>query len=291
MKKYFYLILAIAGISATAQAAAVNDTIADIRQARRVVLTENDSLMTLMVTGNGADSTRHFVYTKPLKEGSTSLLSESAESWDFNLSFVPGKRKSLSKNSVHSGGIAFGFVSAIDAPQGMEVDFGSSHEIMVDIVGYDRISRNGIHVFSVSLGLDWRNYRMTGKQRFVKVDNDIVLADYPEGAQIDFSRIKVFSLSVPFTYTYRFSESFDINVSAALNFNTYASIKTRYKLDGEKQKEMTKHIHQNPVTLDFRLGVAWKGVGLYVKYSPFDVLDSTYGPSFKSLSTGFSFFF
>lgn len=295
MSKNTLLALAFVGVAATAMGSNVtvnsNDTIADITNARRVILTEQNNLLHLTVKGNQTDTAYRFSYTKELVGGTTSLVTESNNSWNFDMGFTARKKNKTYRNAMTSGGIAFGFVSALDCPEGMEVDMASSYEIYADLVGYNRYSRNRRHILSVSLGLDWRNYRLKGKQRFVKSGNDVVITDYPEGADIDFSRIKVFSLAVPFKYTWRFAPNFDINASAILNFNTYASIKTRYKLDGHKEKELTKHIHQRPVTVDFRLGLMWNSVGIYAKYSPFDVLSDGYGPSFKSFSAGFAFFF
>lgn len=269
-----------------------SDTIVDVSDARRIILTEQDSVINLSIVGSADDPNYKFSYTKALGDQSESLVTEAANKWDFTFGFQKNKKTGhISRNTFNIGGIGFGFVTALNAPAGMDVKMASFYEIFTDIFGYSHHSKSGHHVYSVAFGLNWRNYRMTGTQRFVKGVNNVTITDYPEGAEIDFSRIKVFSLTVPFSYTYRFNDDFNIKLSAILNFNTYASIKTRYVLNGEKKKEIYKNIHQTPVSVDFRLGFNWKEVGIYAKYSPCKVLDTTYGPSFQGFSTGFTFLF
>lgn len=77
---------------------------------------------------------------------------------------------------------------------------------------------------------------MTGKQRFIKEGSNLVLGSYPEGADIQFSRIKIFSWSVPMMISHKFKNGLGFDLGAIINFNTHASLKTRYKLDGNPIK-------------------------------------------------------
>ena len=70
-----------------------------------------------------------------------------------------------------------------------------------------------------------------------------------------------------------------------VNFNTYASIKTRYKFLGDKIMHMEKNIRQRPVTIDWMLNMSVAGFPFYVKYSNDDVLKDG-GVKFRSLSFG-----
>ena len=74
------------------------------------------------------------------------------------------------------------------------------------------------------------------------------------------------------------------------NFNTHASLKTRYKLDGESYKITDNNIHQTPVTVDLQASFQCKIIGIYVKYSPCQILDAAYGPKFSALSAGIVLF-
>jgi hypothetical protein len=76
-----------------------------------------------------------------------------------------------------------------------------------------------------------------------------------------------------------------------LSVNTYGSLKTRYTDEnGAKHKYFNKNIHQTPVTVDFKGELNFGVIGVYVKYSPCNVLQSQYGPKFQSLSMGIVLF-
>lgn len=115
-----------------------------------------------------------------------------------------------------------------------------------------------------------------------------IIERLPEGTSPKFSRIKVYSLNFPIRYQYQ-ARNFGFSLGPILNFNAYASIKTKYKLDGDKKKEMAKNIHPTPITVDFMGTISTPIMDFYVKYSPCNVLQSDYGLKFKSLSIGFMF--
>lgn len=292
MKTTILLVMA-AAMTLTATAAgpaAAGDTLLDVRDAHRVILTENDTVMRLRVAGCGSDKDFSFDYSKTCSPEAAATVEQRASKWNFSLP-LSGK-KQASSWEMRFYGIGFGFVSAVNAPEGLDVDMSSSYEIFWDMVGATYLWGNQKNEVSVAFGLNWRNYRMTGRTRFIKdADNNISLDGYPGGADIQFSRIKVFSMTFPLRYRYNFTKKFSASLAAILNVNSYASVKTRYKLDGRSIKEFDKNIHQKPVTLDLMASVCCSAFGIYAKYSPCDVLNSAFGPSFRSFSAGVSLFF
>ena len=91
-------------------------------------------------------------------------------------------------------------------------------------------------------------------------------------------------------FTHETKNDFSFSVGAIVNFNTHASLKTRYKLEGQEYKLTDNNIHQTPVTVDLQASISYKSVGFYVKYSPCKVLDTAYGPEFTALSVGLVLF-
>ncbi|MBO7280156.1 MAG: hypothetical protein J6V00_03220, partial [Bacteroidaceae bacterium] len=75
-----------------------------------------------------------------------------------------------------------------------------------------------------------------------------------------------------------------------VNFNTSGTLKTRYTLvkgdTRESIKERNRNIHQNAVTVDFKGELKIDPIAFYIKYSPMNVLDTNYGPKFRSISAG-----
>lgn len=277
----------------TATATETGDTILHKTDVKEVVLTDNDSIVALTIKGTKDEPDYTFNYEKQMKAGAVSKLTEhSIFGFDLFYSKKNKQNRKLLSDALMAGGLSFGFVTTTGAPEGLDVDMGSSYEISWEIFNVYKASRCGHHAVSAGFGLNWRNFRLDGRQRFVKTPDGISLADYPAGADIDFSRIKVFSLMVPISYNYKPSRHWLLRFSVIPCFNTYASIKTRYRnAEGQKVKDMAKHIHQSPVTVDFRVDARWHGVGLYAKYSPCRVIRSDFGPKFTPFSTGVSLFF
>lgn len=277
----------------TAQAAETGDTILNKTDVKEVVLTDADSVVSLTVKGTKDDPGYTFHYEKRMNAGAVSKYDEhSIFGFDLFYSKRNKQKRKLLNDALMSGSLGIGFVTAIGAPEGLDVDMGSSYEISWDIIDAYKASRCGHHAASIGFGLNWRNFRLDGRQRFVKTLDGISLADYPAGADIDFSRIKVFSLMVPVSYNYMPSRHWLLRFSAIPCFNTYASIKTRYRnADGQKVIDMAKHIRQSPVTVDFRFDVRWHSIGLYAKYSPCRVIRSEFGPKFTPFSTGIALYY
>jgi hypothetical protein len=184
-------------------------------------------------------------------------------------------------------GFGVGFVDALDTPEGMSVDMGASYELMVpSIIEWAWYPGPSSFNLSIGVGLNWKNYRMTDRNRFIPTGNDIVIGPYPEGAAIEFSRLKVFSWMVPMLMSYEFNDWLELRLGPVVNINTKATLKTRYSLEGKGKKETHNLQHYNRLTVDLMGVISINNLDYYVKYSPCEVLDIDYGPNFKGISTG-----
>lgn len=288
MKKSFSLLtLALAALPAAA--ALPEDTVVTVTRPDSVILLQSDSTVHLSIYGREDDDTYRFDYDKKFNPEGRVVTHQKTSGLDFTLPFLrpEGQR---GKSYFSMGGVGFGFVNALGAPDPMNVNMAASYEVFADLLTYGRYV--GPHAdLSIGFGINWRNYRMNGRTRFVMNGDCIGLSPYPDGADIDFSRIKVFSLTFPFRYTQHLSKHFTYSLAAILNVNTYASLKTHYTLDGEKHHSVFKDIRQTPVTVDFMGQVQFHSVGLYVKYSPCRMLNTDFGPDFSHLSAGITLFY
>ena len=292
MKRILFLTLMAA---ATTAFAAENDTLV-IEKPQRVTIITGDSLQSIRVKGKEGDNSFDYQNTIQLIDSnyvSTETYNKSL--WDL----MPfGKKKDCEKRGNMQfaliASFSVGFTTAVGAADGVNIPVGPSWEFMWDIAQIQvRPWKERNHYFYTRFGLDWRNYRMTDQNRFVEQpDGRIVTTPYPQGSNPDFSRIKVLSLTVPFTYGFfPFKQGLfrGFEIGPVLNFNVYSSIKTRYRIDGEKQKDITKGLHRNPVTVDLMVKLQMKYFNIYAKYSPCNVLDTAYGPKFRSVSFGVGF--
>lgn len=142
------------------------------------------------------------------------------------------------------------------------------------------------------MGIDWKNYKLDESLKFIKTEQGgIAVGKYDDNNWDRMSRIMVFSLVVPVTYSRYLGSDFFCSAGMELNLNTYASMKTKYKVGDDRMKYFDKDIQHSPITFDFIASVSWRHLGLYAKYSPCNVLNTDLGPKFKSFSTGLMFFF
>ena len=292
MNKFLVLALSLLIGSLGGYANTLQDTIIVVNNAKKVTIEKKRNSMFVKV--EGSDDNPDYFYSQRMEVDSTAavIIEEKNADWDFNIPFINKKSKTKKyRRNLCVGGFGFGVVNAMDAPEGMDVDMGSSYELSLDHLL--RFNYNILPTTSVSMGfgMTWRNYRMTGSTRFIKEGDKLFLGAYPEGADIKFSRLKVFSLTVPFMINQSLGRKVVFSVGPVVNFNTHASLKTRYTLNGEKVKETDNNIHQNRMTIDLMAKLRFNSLGVYAKYSPSDMLNTEFGPKFRSFSAGITLFY
>lgn len=290
MNKFLVLALSLLIGGLGSYANTVQDTIIVVNQAKKVTIEKKHNSMAVKVEGS-AENPDYF-YSQRMEVDSTAavIIEEKNADWDFNIPFINKNSKTKKyRGNLCVGGFGFGVVNAIETSEGM--DMGASYEFSLDHLL--RFNYNVLPATSVSMGfgMTWRNYRMTGRTRFIKDGDKLVLGAYPEGSDIKFSRLKVFSLTVPFMINQSLGRKVVFSVGPVVNFNTHASLKTRYTLNGEKVKEKNNNIHQNRMTVDLMAKLRFNSLGVYAKYSPSDMLNTDFGPKFRSFSTGITLFY
>ena len=220
------------------------------------------------------------------------MVTEQKEDWVFNIPFtkeVKKKKGPRKECRLHMFGL--GGVTSIGGPDNMSIDMGSSFEILgptLDVAYYP--FENSSVSFSFGMGCNWRNYKMTGRTRFIRAtDGTLTVGAYPEGADVNYSRIRIFSWTIPVFINGDFSKNIGYSLGPVLNYNTRGRLRTEYTLDGRKVVEKSYNIHQNRLTVDLMAHLEIASIGFYVKYTPTKILDTTYGPDFKGLSMGVTF--
>ncbi len=288
IKKLFSL--AIVGLSTTATARETADTLV-IEQPHRVEIINAEGSQTVNVLGSKQDP--YSTYTTQIATNTENLISRSGikdNSWEFELGPIafqhgnPNKNRKPKRSAAMK--FAFGWNSAPEAPSQMEVRPFKSWELWWIVCEQRFRPWRDHNVFSVGLGLNWRNYRMNQSVRFEKQGEQILLSNLPQGATLSYSRLKVFSVNFPIRYQFR-KGGCGFSVGPVVNFNFHSSLRTEYTLDGGKRKEKAHDAYVTPVTVDLMATIRAARIEAYVKYSPMDVLQSKHGPKFQSLSFGF----
>ena len=274
-------------------AGAQTDTLV-INHPRRVTVISNDSLQRVIVNGKQGDD--DFVYHNTIRlvdanyESHTSI---SRDHWELIPSVKLGRRTDDDGNdhtpyyNVLTAHLGVGFTAPTHADDRLDFSTFKSWEFFATVAQWDHyVDRNHRNCISFGLGIDWKNYRITDDQLFTKApDGNVTVERFPLEYEPKFSRIKVFSLTATLRYQHNFGNGFSIGLGPVVNFNTYASIKTRYKFLGDKVKHIEKNIRQRPITIDWMLNMSVADFPFYVKYSNDDVLKDG-GIKFRSLSFG-----
>lgn len=274
--------------------AAQTDTLV-INHPQKVTIISNDSLQRVVVNGRQGEDDFHYQNTIRLVDGNyESNTSISRDHWELIPSVKVGKSRSDNDglsyphytNAV-TAHVGIGFTCPTHVDERVDFSTFKSWEIFATVLQLDHfLDRRERNKVSLGLGIDWRNYRMTDDQLFTKgPDGNVTVERFPLAYEPKFSRIKVFSLTATLRYEHEFADGFAIGFGPVVNFNTYASIKTRYKFLGDKIKHVEKNIRQRPVTIDWMLNMTIADVPFYVKYSNDNVLKDG-GVRFRSLSFG-----
>ena len=291
MKKLFILLLM--AISATANAAE-NDTLT-ILKPRKVRIITGDSIQKIKVYGREGED--KYTYESKILLVDSNYVSEESinkDTWTFDFikskshgTGYPLKQRNLS--SRLGFGLCYGANADYKGPQSV----GSSWEIMWTIAEIEKYGYGKHNGFSIGFGINWRNFRMDGRSKFVKLDDGTITEEaLPAGYDNDFSRIKVFSLTIPVMWKYR-TKQVTFGLGPVFNINTYASIKNRYwDADGEKHKQIFKKIHQRPITVDIMAEVSFHNwFSIYGKFSPMTILNSTYANDVNFQPVSFGIYF
>lgn len=235
------------------------DTIVNVCDAKQVSVVTSDSLLEVNINGQKDNPSYRFNFRHPLSERATTVISESSD-WDFSFFSMPGSKKWQPNKSRHldvnTTYIDLGLSSTVNADSRLNVNMGSSWEIYLNLCSLIGIEGKK-SALNLGFGFGWRNFRLKDDVRFCKTGNKISLENYPENAEIDFSRVKLFHMSFPLSFSYALGKTGYADIAVIPNLNTYASIKTRYKLDGDRQKISTRRF----ITTQPPLISAWRCIG------------------------------
>lgn len=288
----------------------VGDSTITIKNPSEVTITNNNNVVKVYVKGKEGNSNWRYSLERNVSHNGNGAytISQGQGNWDFNIPFIGNnkRKKSNNKNSYSDSQykratfsfnvlsdlqFGIGLVGATGQADGMDVDMSNAgFELFLNNLFNWEYCPTKNTSLSLGFGVDWRNYRMKGNTRFIKQGNEIVLGGYPEGANIDFSRLKVFSMTLELMLKQRLFGNVHLGAGGVVNFNTHGSLKTRYTVGSGKEKEgfkeTTNNIHQKAVTFDLKGQLSIKPIAFYIKYSPMNVLDTEFGPEFHSISAG-----
>ena len=178
----------------------------------------------------------------------------------------------------------------VSAPDGVDFAPFRSWEIGLTVAQYEYTPKNSKTTLCAGIGVDWRNYTLSGHDKMFEKVNDIVGVFDRQGKMSELtSRISTTSLSLPLMVKQSFSKDFAISLGAQFNWNFYSRLNNYYEENDNEIDIQTKKIGERPITIDVLGMLHFGDFAVYCKYSPMSVLKKDKGPDFKSLAVGIYF--
>lgn len=274
------------------------DTLLWVKGPSKITILESPEGVTVDVCGSESDPDFRTQYTETFGPDVQvkSRQKDTANSFFEGFGFIRN-RNSAQGGEKHNrwrgvfGGLCIGLTDALDQPAPGGLQWSKSFDISwLQAIGAGYCF--GHSDISLSLGFSWRNYRTTLSRRMVKTESrGVEWSGYPEGSIPKSSRLKIFGLSFPLLYGYSIpSTDVKLQAGAIFNFNTYASLRTRYlDSDGNEAEDFSKKIRKRAFTADlFGAVTFWEGIGIFARWSPYKQLESS-PLNFRSLSVGVVF--
>jgi len=150
------------------------------------------------------------------------------------------------------------------------------------------------NAWSIGVGIDWRNYRMSANDGFWMKDAEGImgLSSFPVNAADKKVALHVTSVQVPVLYTHYFDseQKCYVTLGGLVNFNFWAHANRQYELGEETYDINTKSIGQRPVTIDAFMQVHAPYLpAIYCKYSPMDFFKKSGAPKMHQFTIGIAF--
>lgn len=274
MRKSFML-LALA-VCTAASATEMNDTVVFNNPTRVTVMT-NDSVQKVNISGKEGDEKFRYESTVSISKSTSKMIKKTVTSDENGFVFDFG----------------YGWAIPTNTPKGHGFATFRSWEWMIGL-RYCYTPKKALQTYSVGLWCDWRNYTVPKNNMMSKnADNVVVFGGYSPTVSETSSKIRIFSLSVPFLFTQKFGKNSKASFSLGpvVNINVRGRILNEWTDNDIEHETSTKEIGQRPVTVDFMSILKYGDIGLYCKYSPMSVLknkseNGVENPQFHSLTIG-----
>lgn len=214
---------------------------------------------------------------------------------DFNFEFPFQKPRCSNPYNRFQLGIPVecgaGLVGAVNSNVAPHYRMGNSWEFFISRLvyfGYTPV-RNGPRL-SAGFGLWVKNLESKDGRRFIeggsKWANTVGLEPMPEGSSEHSAHLRLYSVTVPFTIEQRLAPELKLQLSAVMNVPTTLRVTNKYHLNGDEIKRQWDTNAGRPINWDFMGAISYDGIGIYVKYSPYNLFRDNCGPKVTTVSTG-----
>ncbi len=255
------------------------DTVADIKNPAKVIVTENKSKTTVKVIGTESDPDYRFAYSITKDEQNSPVTG-------FSLPFiVPEKSKTRSKHQTTGfTSIYIGAVMPYNTPECFRtsIEYGVS-----ELIGYRYTPAGSMASFGFGFGFGNRKF-LIRRDMTVDCEDDAFILDHaPEGAVKVRSHLAVWNLQFPFYWRQRIHKSFGFKLTASMNLNVSVKGKSTWHEGNVKHTYKVKGLHQRIFTPELTFAIGDFGAfAAYTRWAPVKLFKHRFGPDVQSVSVG-----
>ena len=307
MRKYILVAsLVVAAVAASAQTKVERtDSVTKIVNPGNVEIIESPNGISVKVIGQN-DTTVAYSYKNEFSTDVTVITEQQESDFGIDIPFMRNRGKSKSESKVikpmygsrwdvTSGGLGFGVNAMLSTPEGMVGYRSAGVEMMYSDVIALRYTpwRNCGLQFMLGVGFQYTKNCLKNGLQFVREDDkqSVGYDKSVDGSSKHSSSIETFSWLLPFDIKYTFSRGWGASVGVWTNFSTSAKIMSSYKLDGIKYNQEWSGINRRKVRVSYVAKINYKDIGVYVKYTPKNMIKEGFGPQFKEISSGIMLMF
>lgn len=265
-------------------------------EGKKIVLKESDDRLKVRVyemTPNGELAEDELVFEGHYKDGQS--YERRKYSKTINLP-IPSWNRDF---DPHWAGLGLGFANVADGSlhvneiDGVSLRSEKSWEFNLNFFEKEfRLSRRYGWGLVTGMGIRWDRYRLDGNEHFERIDGKTILVPAPEGVKYTKSRLNITSLTVPLLVEWQHGRHWDsdfyISAGVVGVIKTASSSKIKYRdaSGGKGKKKVDEGLYLRPVSMDFLFQAGYEWIGIYLKYSPFELFENNKGPAIHPVSVG-----
>ncbi len=276
MKKFSIIIAAM--MAAVTISAQTPDTVTVIETPKQVIITETTTGTRVKVVGQ--KDNEDFSYTYTVQHASNDTVHTTSD-WELNFPFKKSSNKEYHWSIVSSGLYFGGGVSTSYDLINNSFNWG--------ILNIASLNYNTLHgqQFSIGVGYDHKRFSLKRPNCFVmdEATNIVGIESYPEGTVDRSSVLSVRAIQFPLQFQQFLGKDFHITLGGIMNWNIYAKCNTHYKVNKTHYDVSYRGIKQNKLTFDVYGALSYNRIGIYCRYSPYNVFKKGFGPEIKNTWT------
>ncbi|MCR4603560.1 MAG: hypothetical protein K5683_08535 [Prevotella sp.] len=288
MSKKLWAAILLGCLSAPVSAGEVSDTLV-IEDVNKVKIETRDTVQRIVMNGRKGEPDFQYVQRISIPD-SSAVRRTMMNVRDFN-KIVFRKKNGSDSEWEGRGHFNLGLNTMVGTPDGYDFKLWPSFALGLGWTAYWH--PYGKHnEWGIGWALEWRSFASDKKSYWTKTGDMMALTPYPAGQKSSSTKLKVFALQLPLTFTHYFDQDCDwgLTVGAIVNWNFHTYASYGYETGNEDHSISLKKIGTRPFTVDaiVKVKTPWLP-SLYCKYSPMKFFKDNRGPEMNQLSFGVFF--